>query len=281
MTIHPSASMLLGLLAVAAVACGGPMPDGSQPRQQAVIAQQGTLAISVSTAGPAQVGQQQTFTTVVTNPTASDIANVFGGVGVYTFNGTASSARSTQGSCPRNGPSQFICFFGTVAAGASVTVTTVVVPSDAGVLTFESGAGTANDGTSDFTDITVAPSPTDAQITGSASNGSPPVGSDFSYTFQVKNDGPYTADAVTFADTLPAALPVRSVSATSGVTCQVSGQTVSCAIGTMPVGSQAGVVVGTTAPLTPQTITDTASVASTTPDKSLANNSVSVTVQIK
>lgn len=107
------------------------------------------------------------------------------------------------------------------------------------------------------------------------------MGSAFSYTFQVKNNGPYTDDGVTFTDTLPAALPVLSVSATNGVTCQVSGQTVSCAIGSMAVGSQAVVVIGTAAPLTPQTITDTASVATTTPDKNLANNSISVTVQIE
>jgi len=248
---------------------------------------QGTILMSVSNTGPAQVGLPQTFTTVITNPTAAAIDNVFGSVSVYTFNGTASSAKTSQGSCPRNGPPDFICFFGTMAAGATITVTTVVVPTDAGPLSFASNAGPMNDDTADLTTIDIAPSPTDVQVGGFASNGSPPRGGNFTYTFQVKNNGPFIADAVAFTDTLPAVLPVGSITASSSVTaspsvpCTVTGQTVSCDLGSMPVGSQATIVIGTTAPLDPQTITNTASIASATPDRNPANGSASVTVQIK
>ncbi len=231
--------------------------------------------------GPAQVGLQQTFTTVITNPSADTLDNVFGGFGVFTFNGTASSTKSTQGSCPRNGPGQFICFLGSMAPGATISVTTVVVPTDAGSFTFEAGANAANDGTSDFTTIDIAPSPTDVQVGGFASNGSPPRGGDFTYTFQVKNNGPFIADAVSFTDTLPTVLPVGSVTASSGASCTVTGQTVSCDLGDMPVGSQATIVIGTIAPADPQTIVNTASIASATPDRNAANQSASVTVQIK
>ena len=45
------------------------------------------------------------------------------------------------------------------------------------------------------------PGPTDIQVTGSSSNGSPQVGSSFSYTFQVKNNGPLpAADVVILGD---------------------------------------------------------------------------------
>ena len=282
---------LLGLLLGAG--CGGSVPaDLHSAGSSNVIQQQGTLLLSVSTAGPAQVGLQQTFTTVITNPSASAIDNGFGGFTVFTFNGTASSTKATQGTCPRNGPPDFICFFGTIAPGATITVTTVVVPTDAGSFTFGAGAGGANDVTTDFTTIDIAPSPTDVQVGGFASNGSPPRGGDFTYTFQVKNNGPFIADAVSFTDTLPAVLPVNSVTVsfvappTSVTTspspsCTVTGQTVSCAVGDMPVGSQATIVIGTTAPVDPQTIVNSASIATTTPDRNAANQSASVTVQIK
>jgi hypothetical protein len=58
-------------------------------------------------------------------------------------------------------------------------------------------------------------------------------------------------------------------------------QTVSCALGDMQVGAGMTIFIGATAPATPQTIVNTASVASTTPDRNPANGSVSVTVQIK
>jgi uncharacterized repeat protein (TIGR01451 family) len=279
---------LLGLFL--GVGCGGSVPGGPQGRSRDIVMLQGTLLMSVSNTGPAQVGLPQTFTTVITNPTAAAIDNVFGSVSVYTFNGTASSAKTSQGSCPRNGPPDFICFFGTVAPGATITVTTVVVPTDAGSLSFASNAGPMNDDTADLTTIDIAPSPTDVQVGGFASNGSPPRGGDFTYTFQVKNNGPFTADAVAFTDTLPAVLPVGSVTVSlalplsapaSSATCAVSGQTVSCDLGTMPVGSQATIVIGTTAPVAPQSITNTASIASATPDRNPANGSASVTVQIK
>src|SRR5262249_57396881 len=46
---------------------------------------------------------------------------------------------------------------------------------------------------------------TDVQTTVSSNNGAPPVGSQFAYTFQVRNNGPFnTMDSVLFTDNLPA-----------------------------------------------------------------------------
>src|SRR5262249_9431503 len=52
--------------------------------------------------------------------------------------------------------------------------------------------------------VNVQPGSTDVQVTGSSNNGSPPLDSTFTYTFQVKNDGPLPAAGVTFDDVLPA-----------------------------------------------------------------------------
>ena len=60
-----------------------------------------------------------------------------------------------------------------------------------------------------------------------------------------------------------------------------TGQTVSCALGDLPGGSQAIIFINTTAPTDPQIIVNTASMASATPDRNAANDSVSVVVQIK
>jgi uncharacterized repeat protein (TIGR01451 family) len=246
-----------------------------------LIQQQGTLTLAVSSSGPATVGQQQTFTVVITNPSAAAIDNAVGGSGVYTLNGTVQSTRASQGSCPRNGPAQFFCTFGTIAAGASITVTSVVTPTGQGTLTFESHAGGLNDNTSDFTSIDVAAVPIDMQLNGFASAGSPARNGSFSYTFQVKNSSPFIADAVTFTDTLPVALTIAGVATELDGSCTVTGQTVSCDLGDMPGGSQAIIHIAAVAPADPQTIVNTASISSATPDRNAANDSASVTVQIK
>lgn len=88
----------------------------------------------------------------------------------------------------------------------------------------------------------VAPAATDIQIKGAASNGSPPAGSTFTYTFQIKNAGPWGTDGgVIFVDTLPASLTyvgasVSPSSALAAVGCSVQGQTVMCPLDEMQVG---------------------------------------------
>jgi uncharacterized repeat protein (TIGR01451 family) len=288
MRTHRISISLLAL--VFAAACGGALPpEPHASPSKSVIALQGTFTMTVTAAGPATVGQAETYTIVATNPGAA-VDNAIGSFGIFGLTGAVSSVRPSQGRCLRNDASQFFCLFGPLAAGASITVTMVAVPADAGAFTVFSNAGVVNDETSDSTTIQIAPQPTDVQVTGSASNGSPARGADFTYTFQVKNAGPFTADDVTFTDTLPDALPVGGVSLTfTGAqiffgpppSCSTVGQTVSCALGAIPVGSQAVIAIGTTAPTTPQTIVNTASVSTSTPDRNPANGSASVTVQIK
>src|SRR5262249_24072273 len=161
-TMNMSRSSLPLLVLFFGAACGGSAPAGLHASAGGdLIQQQGTLTLAVSNTGPAIVGQQQTFTVVITNPTASAIDNVFGGFAVVSVNGTMQSTRASQGTCPRNGPGQFFCLFGTLAAGASITVTSVVTPDGDGPLTFASGAGGLNDNTSDMTSIDIAPVPVD------------------------------------------------------------------------------------------------------------------------
>jgi uncharacterized repeat protein (TIGR01451 family) len=147
----------------------------------------------------------------------------------------------------------------------------------------------------------VAPAATDIQITGAASNGSPPAGSTFTYTYQVKNAGPWgTGGGLTFVDTLPASLTYvssslvqvaidpstgQAVQRANPNGCSVVGQTVSCRIGDLDNGgafNQATIAL-TVASGAPQQIVNTASVLTVPPqdDSNPTNNGVTVTVTTK
>jgi uncharacterized repeat protein (TIGR01451 family) len=148
----------------------------------------------------------------------------------------------------------------------------------------------------------VAPAATDIQMTGAASNGSPAVGSTFTYTYQIKNAGPWgTGGGLTFVDTLPAPLTYVSSSleqfgidrstgqVVQGVNpngCSVVGQTVSCRIGDLDNGgafNQATIALTVAASGAPQQIVNTASVHTVSPqeDSNPTNNGVTVSVTTK
>jgi uncharacterized repeat protein (TIGR01451 family) len=137
----------------------------------------------------------------------------------------------------------------------------------------------------------VAPAATDIQIKGAASNGSPPVNSVFTYTYEVRNAGPWgTYGGITLVDTLPASLSYVSSSVTIADTtanlCSAVGQTVMCSLIDMQNGGplgQATTTITVTASSVPQQIANTASVFTVLPqtDSSTANNSATVTVTTK
>jgi uncharacterized repeat protein (TIGR01451 family) len=150
----------------------------------------------------------------------------------------------------------------------------------------------------------VAPQPTDVQITGAASTGSPAVGSTFTYTYQVKNAGPSgTYGNVIFADTLPPSLtyvsssvvqgafdkttdPPTPITFTSTNVCSAVGQTVVCPLHDLTIGgtsNQATITLTVLASNTPQQIVSTATVHTASPldDSNLTNNSVTVNVASK
>jgi uncharacterized repeat protein (TIGR01451 family) len=140
----------------------------------------------------------------------------------------------------------------------------------------------------------VAPAATDIQISGAASTGSPTVGSTFTYTYQVKNAGPWgTYGGITFVDALPGPLTYVSSSVTvfSHLTeqtvavdlCSVVGQTVTCPLGELQNGGpsgQATITLTVAVPSVPQQIVNTASAHTVPPqgDSNIANNSVTVSV---
>lgn len=143
----------------------------------------------------------------------------------------------------------------------------------------------------------VAPAATDIQVAGAASTGAPQAGSTFTYTYQVKNAGPWgTYGGIVLVDTLPSSLTfvdssISVVSPTTGQTallhpCSAVGQTVMCPLFDMQNGGPTGqgtVVVTVAASGVAQQILNTATVHTVLPqtDSNLANNSVTVTVTTK
>jgi uncharacterized repeat protein (TIGR01451 family) len=149
-------------------------------------------------------------------------------------------------------------------------------------LRFSSGTIGGITSTSSASDLTsqVAPVPTDLQITGFASTGSPTVGSTF--TFQVKDNGLQPAPGVSFADVFPVGETFVSASTNlAGQTCGLAVGQVSCSLGDLAVGAQANVTLTVSAPSAPTTITVTATVSMTVTDLKPSNNSVAVTLQVK
>ncbi len=131
-----------------------------------------------------------------------------------------------------------------------------------------------------------APAAVDEQITGSASTGSPALGANYTYNYQVTNAGPWgTFGGVSFTDVLPASLTFVGYTASPGTLCTAVGQTVTCVVPdkTNQKGQSTTIALTVTAPSTAQAIVNTASIAFTAPqtDSNTANNSVSVTVTSK
>ena len=132
----------------------------------------------------------------------------------------------------------------------------------------------------------IAPAPVDEQLTGSASTGSPAVGANYDYNFQIKNAGPWgTYGGVTFTDVLPASLTYVGYTATPGIVCGAVGQTVTCQIPdhVNQNGQATTISLRVTAPSTAQQIVNSASIAFTFPqtDSNTANDTLAITVTPK
>lgn len=94
----------------------------------------------------------------------------------------------------------------------------------------------------------------------------------FSYTINVSNAGPATAASVSVTDVLPAGSGFVSATGT-GWTCNNVAGTVTCTMPSLAVGAAAPITLTITAPTTPGTLTNTATVSSTSSDPNPANNS--------
>ena len=190
---------------------------------------------------PVGVGEDLTYTLTLTNDGPSDAQN---GVVTDTLPGgvTFVSATPSVGSCSRSGVT-LTCTLGTVAAGATPSISVLVRP-DAGSEGTITNSATVSSSTSDpdsgdrspSADTTVEPR---ADVSISKTDGPDPVvaGNQITYTLAVTNAGPSTATGVTVTDAIPAG--TSFVSATGGGT--ESGGTVTWNLGSLASGSSTNV----------------------------------------
>jgi uncharacterized repeat protein (TIGR01451 family) len=147
----------------------------------------------------------------------------------------------------------------------------VGTPGLEGVYAVEGEDGTA------FTRFVTAAGSADLSLTKTASVSSTTVGDQFSYTLKASNAGPNDSMSTTVTDTLPSGVTLVSATPSSG-TCSGT-TTVTCNVGAVFAGDSATVTL-TVKAAAPGTATNTASVSSSEPDSSPANNSASVSVTI-
>jgi uncharacterized repeat protein (TIGR01451 family) len=126
----------------------------------------------------------------------------------------------------------------------------------------------------------VAPTSADLSITKSSSTTSAPVGSTFSYTIGLTNNGPDAAASVVMTDALPSSLLFRSIAAPGGFTCttpafRTSG-TITCNAATLASGaSTAFTLVVEVAPGATGAIVNGVTIGSATSDPNGSNSSTS------
>ncbi|ANB18193.1 Hypothetical protein I596_2181 [Dokdonella koreensis DS-123] len=223
----------------------------------------------VTKSGPATVtpGDAVVYTIVVTNQGPSEATNVV----VADATPAGLVFVSNAGACTTTYP----CSLGTLASGASRTITTTyTVPAD------YSGANPIVNtaiGSSD------TPDPNPGNNQGSAQTGVGPGNADLaitktgpaavasggaiSYTLLIVNNGPSPANGASYSDTVPAG--ISGITATcageqGGAACvtqpTVTGSTVSGTIGTLPSSGSVVVTIHGTAPQGPLTLSNTATV---------------------
>jgi uncharacterized repeat protein (TIGR01451 family) len=332
---HRMKSLSLAILfavCIATPACA----QGAPTILQTSTSKDGLLTLELSTSNPSDVVDvNNTYTwTVTNNSTTITLTGVILGShwGDYCIGATATIATACP-IAPPTGPTLIslapgcggqsadefpanIAVFGiwctpstgvTLLPGASVSGSVTLRPGAGGPAFYTvysghnppSGIGLGTlDPLIDYHGM-VAPAATDIQISGAASTGSPSVGSTFTYTYQIKNAGPWGSfGGIIFADTLPASLTYvsslvveatldrtsgQAVQITEPNACSVVGQTVVCPLRDMTTSglwNQATITLTVTAPGVAQQIVNTASVHTVNPqgDSNVANNTAALTV---
>ncbi|GAF69899.1 unnamed protein product, partial [marine sediment metagenome] len=232
------------------------------------------------TLDPVIVGENITYTITVTNDGPGDASGVtlqdILPAGVIFV-----SSAPTQGSCSEDSGT-VSCDLGTLALDGNITVDIVVTaPSVVGSISNEvavSGNETDPDNSNNSaiidTLVLLALPNTDLAV---GKNDTPdPVnaGENITYTVTVTNNGPSDATGLVLTDTLPAGVTFGSATPTQG-SCSETGGVVTCNLGSLAVGANAGVDIVVTAPRVAGDINNQVNITGNVTDLNGSNNSAS------
>ena len=275
-----------------------PNPNNNSATATVVVATAGQSDLSVTSAAspnPITDGNNITYTQVVANsgPAAS---------GTATFTDTIPSGSTfvsfgvpsgwNCGTLPAvGGTGTITCTIASLAVNATANFPLVVkaslgdAPGSTIINTANinipcSSASDPNCANNSATTTVYVASPTqaDVAITKTASPDPVEQGTNLTYTLQVTNNGPATAQGVTVTDPIPGEVTYASVATSQGTcTYTVSTTTVSCSLGNLSVGSLVVITINVNAnTFSSSTLsTNTATVSATTGDPNLSNNTAS------
>ena len=242
--------------------------------------------VSVTKTGPASAttGTNVTYTVTVANAGPSDAASV-------SLTDTVPAGTTFVSESQTTGPT-FACT--TPAAGATGTITCTIATLPAGAsATFSIVVNVSSGTTGTITNTATVSSSTSDPISGNnsasttatvsavaadlsiAKTSSAPAAGSVNFTIVVTNNGPADGQNVVMTDVLPAGTTLTSVATTQG-SC-TSGSTVTCALGTLPVGSSVTITIVVSIQSN-AAVSNTATVAGSSPDPNLANNSSTAAV---
>lgn len=229
---------------------------------------------------PLLIGVQAAFQVVITNNGPATATNV---ILNESFGPGATIVSTSAGTIkPSAAGDSISANLGSLASGASTTVTILVNPSRSGTLTdsatisaIEFDPETGNN-TSSSTNLV---SPVDLAVTTAGSPTSLLVGGVATYVITVTNNGPATATNVIFNDLLPSGATLEGATSSQGAVAPASDTTVTGNLGSLAPGASATVTIAVT-PAFLGTVTNTASVTSDDFDTNSANNTASASINV-
>lgn len=230
---------------------------------------------------PVILGNNLSYTVTVTNRGPSQASNVIL-TDTLATNVIFVSANSTQGICSQlNGI--VTCNLGILTNGASVTVTIVVLPTTAGVVTGSAKVTAAEDdrepanNDTNLIPVTVNPS-ADLAVMQSSTPNPVTIWERLTYTITVTNRGSATATGVVVTNRLPTGVNIGLVTSSLG-SCQTFNGVVTCNISTLPSGASATITIAVTNTIA-GTATNVVSVVANETDLNLSNNTSTGTTSV-
>ncbi len=270
-----------------AAASADPMPANNMASQSTTVQTTADLAIAVTDApDPVAPGGALTYTVTVTDlgPGAATNLTV---TDTLPAGATFVSAMGTGWTCMQ-AAGVVTCTRPALAVGVAPPIAIVIMApnasgtiSDTATIAATSADPTpGNNSATQMTTVAVVVLSTDLSIT-LTDNPDPVVAAQMlTYTATVVNNGAIAAAALTVTDTIPAGTTFVSAMGT-GWTCAQTAGTVTCTLPALAAGATASpIAIVVTAPNEGGMLSDTATVAATTPDPTPANNTATQTTTV-